>query len=93
MPSSTTKSWDELGRAIIQDVLEKQGGVFALLPFVSLFFVLVVVSMAWYIVWQKQKEIDRMASERKLLEDLILKKRLSSSDQKKFKKRRGGGEI
>jgi hypothetical protein len=88
MPVAAAKGWDELARAIIQDILEKQGGTAALLPFVSLFFMIVVVGMAWYVVRQKQKEIDRMASDRKPLEELVLKKRLSSSDPKKPKRRR-----
>jgi hypothetical protein len=87
MPAASAKSWDELARAIVQNILENQGGVVAILPFLSLLFVLIIIGMAGYVLHQKQKEIDRMAVEKSRLEDIILKSRLSS--QTKRPKRKG----
>lgn len=86
MPAASVKGWDELARAIVQNILENHGGVAAALPFVSLLFVLIIIGMACYVVNQKQKELDRMAAEKSRLEDIILKNRLSSQTKKPKRK-------
>ena len=73
-----TKSWDELARAIIEDILEKQGGFAAVLPFFCLIFILFAIGVSWYLLRTKQKEIDRMAGTREDLERQVISKRAST---------------
>lgn len=61
MLSQATMGWEELARAIIQDILTKHGGVVAAFPFLSFFIVFFIVAVCWKLLSDKDKEIDRMA--------------------------------
>lgn len=72
-------TWEQLARAIIQDILQKQGGLCAIIPFLSLLIVIFVVGMSSRTINKKQKELDRKSEEKEKLERELLKKRLSTS--------------
>jgi len=75
-------SWDELARTLIQSIIEDQGGLVAanvVLSFVSPLVLGLVIVTAVYIIKKMQKEMDRLAKEKKNLERQVLKRPLSSS--------------
>jgi len=76
-----TKTWDELARAIIQDILEEHGGLVALLPFLCLFLLFIVIGVSWFLLSRKQKEMDRMADSKAKLEGMVLGKRISTKSK------------
>jgi len=76
-----TMDWDELARSVLESIQEQHGGLvvaFVVLAFFSIVILVSVVSISWYILYKKQKEVDRLAGEKKKLEEQILRNRRSS---------------
>ena len=77
-----TMSWNEIARAALQSIIEQHGGLVAVVAFQAIsniVLLFIILPIAWYIIRLKQKEMNRIAMEKKKLEEQILKKRYTSS--------------